>query len=202
MPPLQPAQVVGPDGSLQQPPPKRPRGRPRKVPGVDSRPRPQPNPDGTPRGRGRPKGSRGRGRPRGSKTVNRGGKRGRESSDEDDQVSLEESSEEEKEDKDVDLNEEVDDDVRYSLLYSRPPRFCVEGCAKMIQFGPEGKVGATTKFGRKISKPKSFVPTTKATSRLSCCLIHLTRSRTDVTACDDRQSHERNDNRLQISKRT
>jgi len=71
-----------------------------------------------------------------------------------------------------------------------------------VQFGPEGKVGATTKFGRKISKPKSFVPTTKATSRLSCCLIHLTRSRTDVTACDDRQLHERNDNRLQTLKRT
>ncbi|GAA5937975.1 phf1/phf2 family PHD finger domain-containing protein [Sporobolomyces koalae] len=141
LPPLQPQQVIGPDGTVQQLPVKRPRGRPRKIPGVDSRP----PAGGTTAGRGRPKGSRGtrgRGRPRGSGMKARQ-KRARLSSDDDDEdlISVDDSSEDErKKEKDVDLNEEVDDD-----------------------FGPEGKVGATTKFGRKISKPKSFVPTNKPT---------------------------------------
>ncbi|GAA6013844.1 hypothetical protein JCM11491_000443 [Sporobolomyces phaffii] len=147
MPPLVPG-GVGPDGQII--PVKRPRGRPRKIPGVDSRPA-QPRPEGTTAGRGRPKGSRGtrgRGRPRGSGMKARG-KRARSSSDEDDDdISVDDSSDDDdhkrrrggKKDQDVDLNEEVDDD-----------------------FGPEGKVGATTKFGRKISKPKSFVPTNKPT---------------------------------------
>ncbi|GAA5845159.1 hypothetical protein JCM3766R1_002091 [Sporobolomyces carnicolor] len=152
LPPLQPQGIVNADGTVTPAPVKRPRGRPRKIPGVDARPA-QPRPEGTTAGRGRPRGSRGtrgRGRPRGSGLKGRGAKRGRASSSEDDEgdISVDDSSEDEnrgskrgrKDDDDVDLNEEVDDD-----------------------FGPEGKVGATTKFGRKISKPKSFVPTNKPT---------------------------------------
>ncbi|GAA6059137.1 hypothetical protein JCM10212_003884 [Sporobolomyces blumeae] len=149
LPPLAPQPVVGPDGSLQPPPAKRPRGRPRKIPGVDSRPTPS---QGTTAGRGRPKGTRGRGRGRGARGRGRGGKRGRVSSDEDDEPMGDSTdSEDEKEDKEVNLNEEVDDD-----------------------FGPEGKQAATTKFGRKISKPKTFIPTNKPT-------IHRRKRQTPLT---------------------
>ncbi|TNY18457.1 hypothetical protein DMC30DRAFT_426567 [Rhodotorula diobovata] len=139
-------QPLNPDGS--QPPPKRPRGRPRKVPGTENRSTPAAGAAGgagagaDASGRGRPK-ARGRGRGRGGRGRGRGGKRARVSSDEEDYgpdlaSSSDAEGEEDDAEKSVDLNQEVDDD-----------------------FG--GKVGPTTKFGRKISKPKSFVPTNKPT---------------------------------------
>ncbi|GAA6015127.1 hypothetical protein JCM10207_003611 [Rhodosporidiobolus poonsookiae] len=140
LPPLGPA--LGADGNPL--PPKRPRGRPRKVPGTESRGPASAagTPGAPPRGgrpRGRPRGSRARGRGRGG----RGGKRARMSSDEDEFDAGSETASEpddEAERDEVDLNNEVDDD-----------------------FGMEGRAGATTKFGRKISKPKSFVPTNRPT---------------------------------------
>ncbi|GAA5836252.1 hypothetical protein JCM11251_001442 [Rhodosporidiobolus azoricus] len=142
-------------------PPKRPRGRPRKIPGTESRGGAPGQIAQGPKPRGRPKGSRGRGargRGRGGR-GGRGGKRSRMSSDEDDfEGDGSETDEEERagrrgrgrtaddddddddEERVVDLNREVDDD-----------------------FGEGGRLAATTKFGRKISKPKSFVPTNRPT---------------------------------------
>ncbi|BGO96028.1 hypothetical protein NBRC10512v2_007737 [Rhodotorula toruloides] len=132
----------GPDGNPL--PPKRPRGRPRKVPGTESRgPATPASGADSPSGRGRPKArGRGRGRGRGGRGGGRGGKRMRASSDEDDftgDTTESDADGDEDEQKSVDLNEEVDDD-----------------------FGT-GKMAPTTKFGRKVSKPKTFVPTNKPT---------------------------------------
>ncbi|GAA5883978.1 hypothetical protein JCM6882_002090 [Rhodosporidiobolus microsporus] len=145
LPALQP---MLPDGTPA--PPKRPRGRPRKIPGTESRGAgTAAGAPAAPKPRGRPKGSRGRGRGRGRGGRGRGGKRARMSSDEDDFEGDGSETEDEKEDgrgegsdeeREVDLNREVDDD-----------------------FGESGRLAATTKFGRKISKPKSFVPTNRPT---------------------------------------
>lgn len=105
----------GPDGNPL--PPKRPRGRPRKVPGTESRgPATPASGADSPSGRGRPKArGRGRGRGRGGRGGGRGGKRMRASSDEDDftgDTTESDADGDEDEQKSVDLNEEVDDDVR------------------------------------------------------------------------------------------
>lgn len=113
-------QPLNPDGS--QPPPKRPRGRPRKVPGTENRSTPAAGAAGgagagaDASGRGRPK-ARGRGRGRGGRGRGRGGKRARVSSDEEDYgpdlaSSSDAEGEEDDAEKSVDLNQEVDDDVR------------------------------------------------------------------------------------------
>lgn len=101
MPPLVP--------QLDQAPVKRPRGRPRKIPGTESRPVSL-NP--VARGRpGRPRGSRGRGRGRGGRGR---GKRGRASSDEDDGDGKSSDSEADAEGSvtgPLNLQEEMPDDV-------------------------------------------------------------------------------------------
>lgn len=60
----------------------------------------------------------------------------------------------------VDLNNEVADSVRFFSSLSCSILFPLTSPAR-FQFGASGR---QTKFGRKISKPKSFVPTNKPTS--------------------------------------
>lgn len=153
MPPL----TAQPDA----PPVKRPRGRPRKVPGTESRPA---SLNQGARGRpGRPRGSRGRGRGRGA-TRGRG-RRGHDSSDEDGgEEGSSDSDDERGGSGSVNLQEEMPDDVSSS-------RSTLSEHTKLTifarQYDPTPDSGApTTKSGRKISRPKSFVPTNRPTSEL------------------------------------
>lgn len=144
----------------EAPPVKRPRGRPRKVPGTESRG----GAAAAPASRGRPRGSRARGRARGGRGRGRGGKRGRASSDEEEEITDDSDSDDGNgSSRTVNLGEEMPDDVSLPLTCRarRAPH-----ADTLLQFNSAGDNTAapTTKFGRKISKPKTFIPTNRPTS--------------------------------------
>ncbi|KAM0753333.1 hypothetical protein T439DRAFT_323968 [Meredithblackwellia eburnea MCA 4105] len=132
-------------------PVKRPRGRPRKIPGTESRPRnptAAPRPQGT--GPGRPRTSRPRtsvaGRGRSGKPKGKG-KRKRDSDDDG-----------------GDSGDSEDEGENGQSETSAGPKVLNMQEEMPDDFDPSDSTGPTTKFGRKISKPQPFVPTNKPTA--------------------------------------
>ncbi|KDE07935.1 hypothetical protein MVLG_01843 [Microbotryum lychnidis-dioicae p1A1 Lamole] len=155
-------------------PPKRPRGRPRKNPGVDTRPAAPrapaahitaaaagtssgagfaagPKPRGRPRGR--PRGSRARGG-RGTATTRPAGKRTRPDSEDEDGEGSDDSDF---------LNDEARRQAGYTGDGSRPLDPSEELPDDFDASSGNRPKAAMTKFGRRVQKPKSFTPTTKPT---------------------------------------
>ncbi|GAA5990206.1 hypothetical protein JCM11641_001817 [Rhodosporidiobolus odoratus] len=169
---LAPLVALNKDGTPA--PPKRPRGRPRKIPGTENRGPAKPPGEGTTAGRGRPRGRPRGSRGRGGRGRGRGGKR-KMSSDEDDFVGQGQSSESEPEvegEKDAEGEDDGDDFA-----------------------GPNA---GTTKFGRKISKPKSFVPTNRPTIHRKKRQVTLPSFEANLMCETCRMGHSPPENRLVI----